>query len=222
MKTEKVLKEIRAERVLQQTPSSPKYLGKDFILGTFEEKIDIQMLVIRFPESDDAMVRDALVKVAALAVAAVESHDARERNQIAKAKYQECYYFGWIERYGHGFAAPEARGFIKSEHFELLPLKDYEIDGKLAPVTKPAHEQEGVCSLNRYETDIDWTVISFWDRSSDSRGKSNSTFICPEQLSFNDAVALAKKCFPKVFARFTFELRLSGFAYPKKEESIGR
>lgn len=53
-----------------------------------------------------------------------------------------------------------------------------------------------------------WTLISFWDRSGDSRGGSSSTFISKEHLTFDQMVAVAKEEFPQLWKRFNFEVKL--------------
>ena len=52
-----------------------------------------------------------------------------------------------------------------------------------------------------------FTIVSFWDRSSDKRFGSNSSFIEFGHYQFNEMIALARIAFPKLFARFDFEIR---------------
>lgn len=51
-----------------------------------------------------------------------------------------------------------------------------------------------------------WTLISFWDRSGDRRKSSNSNFAIRGEWSFAAAVEKSKTAFPKVWARFPFEV----------------
>lgn len=51
-----------------------------------------------------------------------------------------------------------------------------------------------------------WTALSFWDRSVDKRGNSNSTFMFRGDFDFDTMVALAQEHFPKVWKRFTFAI----------------
>ena len=51
-----------------------------------------------------------------------------------------------------------------------------------------------------------WTVISFWDRTVDSRGNSNSAFVIYGKFSFSEAVEISKQAFPEIWNRFTFTL----------------
>lgn len=78
------------------------------------------------------------------------------------------------------------------------------IDSTLCP---PGEEIEGVA--NRTHLNFDGapvTVLSFWDRSVDKRGACNSSFILPGVLDFTAAMAEAKRVFPEIFARFTFNI----------------
>ncbi len=56
--------------------------------------------------------------------------------------------------------------------------------------------------------EIRYCVISFWDRSVDSRPGSHSTFLLFADKCFNDALADCRAAFPEVFSRFKFEVKL--------------
>lgn len=45
------------------------------------------------------------------------------------------------------------------------------------------------------------TVLSFWDRTVDSRGGSHSTFVLPPGLDFAGAVIAARAAFPAIWQR---------------------
>ena len=51
-----------------------------------------------------------------------------------------------------------------------------------------------------------WTVVSFWDRSGDARGNSNSAFVVEGEHSFEHVLELAREVWPEVFTRFTFDI----------------
>jgi hypothetical protein len=53
-----------------------------------------------------------------------------------------------------------------------------------------------------------WAYLSFWDRSGDKRGNSNSGFLVNAELTFDDIVVLSKKAFPEIWDRFDFEVKL--------------
>ncbi len=70
----------------------------------------------------------------------------------------------------------------------------------------PAEEQiEGRATL---ATLNGWTVMAFWDRSVDTRRGSNSAFCIRGTHTFDEMVGIAKECFPAVWNRFKFEVRL--------------
>lgn len=62
-----------------------------------------------------------------------------------------------------------------------------------------------------------WAIITFWDRSGDSRPGSNSAFILSVPRGFTDRelVLSAHNLFPEIFNRLVFPLVLpSGQRYP--------
>ncbi len=64
----------------------------------------------------------------------------------------------------------------------------------------------GLCSEHHLNG---WTAISFWDRSGDSRGGSNTSFLCHAQITAAELLALAREQWPQVFSRPGFpELKL--------------
>lgn len=50
------------------------------------------------------------------------------------------------------------------------------------------------------------TLLSFWDRSGDSRGASNSSFILPDLLTFESAVEAAELAFPERWKLIKFRI----------------
>ncbi len=54
-----------------------------------------------------------------------------------------------------------------------------------------------------------WTLLSFWDRSVDKRGGSNSSIVvCGDSHSFATMLTVAKEQFPGVMSRISFEIKL--------------
>jgi hypothetical protein len=51
-----------------------------------------------------------------------------------------------------------------------------------------------------------WTIISFWDRSVDTRGKCNSTFIARGCFDFDSMCAKSREAFPDIWQRFKFSV----------------
>lgn len=78
-----------------------------------------------------------------------------------------------------------------------FPVDSFILDGRLLPPGQRQHE--GVCQL---WTNEKWTVLSFWDRSEDSRMGSNSSFVIEGGHDFRSTVAIAERHFPILFERF--------------------
>jgi hypothetical protein len=72
--------------------------------------------------------------------------------------------------------------------------------------TEGRYEIEGAAKLT---VERGWTVLAFWDRSADDRGKSNAAFLAEGHFTFEQMVVQAKAEFPTVWKRFTFEVKLS-------------
>lgn len=113
-----------------------------------------------------------------------------------------AFYFGvWDEHKGHYLRDPAGQTY----HLRLqedFPMSDQSIDGGLLPPMLP--EEEGRASLAQING---WTVLSFWDRSGDPRGKSNSNFFVKGRLGFAEMVEKSKYYFPHIWARFCFEVK---------------
>lgn len=114
------------------------------------------------------------------------------------------YYFGCIDQAGHYlWSSPPARNL--EEHRALGDLESsnpwgYNIDSGLCP---KGPEIEGRALLHKKDG---WTIVSFWDRSVDSRGKCNSNFLCPGDFTFEQMISLACQHFPQVMNRFSFSI----------------
>lgn len=52
----------------------------------------------------------------------------------------------------------------------------------------------------------EFTILSFWDYSGDSRGGSNSNFIEFGRFTYDEMITMAQKVFPSIFQRFNFEI----------------
>lgn len=74
------------------------------------------------------------------------------------------------------------------------------MDGKFPP---EGDQTEGIARLHHLNG---CTVLAFWDRSVDKRPGSNIAFVAPGRLTFDEAVAAAKRNFPHVWPRFKFEV----------------
>lgn len=113
-----------------------------------------------------------------------------------------AYYFGCHGQAGHFLWGPGMGKIWREEHILPLPLHASVLDGGYAP---QGPEVEGLALLHRVH---DWTVLAFWDRSVDTRGKCNSVFLFqPNTLTFEQAVEHARVIFPEVYSRFQFQIR---------------
>ena len=138
----------------------------------------------------------------------------------------EVYYFGCIQTAGH---------FLFDRHQQHVDKRNTGIpwrwlDGSLAPHYKdcgfndviddvghikaycvnrsgqPRPMCSGIDGIAKLHHKDGWTAVAFWDRSVDHRPGSNSAFIFHEDLTFTEALAIAKAQFSSIFARFTFEI----------------
>jgi hypothetical protein len=115
----------------------------------------------------------------------------------------ESFYFGCWSEPGHFLYASNGRR-IHERHSEFpkdFPVREHVLDGGLLGICQ--REDEGVAALSHIGK---WTILSFWDRSIDSRGACNSNFIMRGKLEFDDAVKVAREKFPTIFARFKFPI----------------
>lgn len=78
----------------------------------------------------------------------------------------------------------------------------YSLDGGLL---KGKRLPEGAAVVEHRDN---WTALSFWDCSVDSRPGSCSSFVFDALLSPEEALAAARASFPPIFERFEFEVQL--------------
>lgn len=104
-------------------------------------------------------------------------------------------YFGCVGPPGHHVFNPGLA------YDRTLPWLSY-LDGMLATDKTDA---EGVARLYHFNG---CTLLAFWDRSGDSRPGSNSVFYVPGRKTFEEVVESAKKSFPGIWRRFTFNVVL--------------
>lgn len=82
-----------------------------------------------------------------------------------------------------------------------FPCTEYSFDGAFLPPRLP--QVEGRATLLHLNG---WTILTFWDRSADHRLNSCSAFALRGMFPFAEAVETSKRAFPKVWARFDFEV----------------
>jgi len=115
-----------------------------------------------------------------------------------------AFYFGcWGNELGHYLRGPSGRMFHEQNLPEDFPVVVNILDSGLLPPNMP--ETEGESSLCHI---FGWTIISFWDRSVDRRGKCNSSFIFRGTYRFHDMLKLAAETFPAIVSRFSFPIVL--------------
>jgi len=123
------------------------------------------------------------------------------------------YYFGPWDQPGHYLHDESGRVLWREEEIGL-PWTGGQIDGRLQPGCVPGGssyarrgpEVEGDALLHRK---AGWTAISFWDRSVDTRGACNSTYMAEGEFTFEQMVEMAKARFAVRWNRMKFEVRES-------------
>jgi hypothetical protein len=112
-------------------------------------------------------------------------------------------YFGCIRDAGHYLWNGE-RSTMYGDARQALPFNWTDLDGG---ETLPGARERGrwvgrggqsVCKLTHAHG---WTFVGCWDNSVDTRPGSNSTFLAPGTLTFEEVLALAREVFPSVVAR---------------------
>lgn len=116
------------------------------------------------------------------------------------------FYFGCVFGAGHYLHTPELRTTPRAGPFTSTTLDTPFCPG-MTPDSSgrtPDEQPEGVARLTHAEG---WTVLSFWDRSIDNRRGSHSTYAIEGTHVYAEAVRLARAAFPRVWARYKFEVR---------------
>lgn len=121
----------------------------------------------------------------------------------------EAYYFGCDRQAGHYWHTRDRRTFYPDSK-KFPEWFEYRIDSGFCPGAPPASdphrqftrpEREGEAALHHLDG---WTILAFWDRSVDKRGKCNSAFAAKGQHSFAIMLAIAGAQFPWVVGRAGF------------------
>lgn len=101
-------------------------------------------------------------------------------------------YYGCHYQAGH---FPFAPGMVKLRLRQSIAR----LDGGFTPKTY----EQGKAKLTHL---TGWTIIAFPDYTIDTRPGSHSTFVLPGKLTFEEALAEAKRIFPQVWARIDYEV----------------
>lgn len=113
------------------------------------------------------------------------------------------FYFGCRREAGHYLWGPGRAMWRSSDVPADFPCTMTPDATFLPPRDNP--EVEGLASFFHLNG---WTIISFWDRSVDSRGKCNSTFLARGVMTFDAICEKAKAEFPDVWQRFKFPIMI--------------
>ena len=117
----------------------------------------------------------------------------------------KMFYFGCSGAAGHYmFCTSPARTLDERRQLSGFTKRNpwgYGIDGGLCP--KGKEQVQGRALVHHRDG---WTALSFWDRSADNRMGSSSTFLAEGEFDFVQMCALAAKCWPRIWARFGFEI----------------
>lgn len=112
-----------------------------------------------------------------------------------------AYFFGCYGQPGHYLWQSNPMRCIREP--DDFPIRSTVMDGGLLPRDR---QVEGEAVLWQSHN---WTILTFWDRSGDSRRNSNSSFLLEGHWDFETAVQLATAAFPKVWERFKFQVYLA-------------
>lgn len=115
----------------------------------------------------------------------------------------EIYYFGCVRNIGHYLFKPSERGPVQPHGPESRKMAWARIcDGGLGlgDDEEPQDEGRGTWAYIR-----GYSIVSFWDRTVDSRGGSTSSFLLKGMHSFATVIHTAENFFPNIFKRFNFK-----------------
>lgn len=112
----------------------------------------------------------------------------------------EHYYFGIQGEVGH-YLYKGRQHFNERYLPDDFPVSVAALDGRLLPPKLP--QKQGRAELIHIGG---WTILTFWDRSFDTRYGSSSTFVMEGTFDFDEAAGLAREQYPSIWNRFEFEV----------------
>lgn len=119
--------------------------------------------------------------------------------ELERLKEVGGYYFGCIDVAGHYVFKGNNQKEYNSEFVAWLPR----LDGMLAPRFT---REEGKALLHHFDG---FTILAFWNYSVDKRGGSNSMFVFPGKLDFDQMISSAHGRFSKLMNSFEFKIELA-------------
>jgi hypothetical protein len=109
-------------------------------------------------------------------------------------KGNDAFYFGCKNnKVGHYLHNETLRAIHSNIFPKDFPTDVGVLDGGLLPLKQP--EIEGRASIVHING---WTIMSFWDKSVDKRGKSNCAFLFRGHYTFNEVCEMARERFPSI------------------------
>lgn len=118
-------------------------------------------------------------------------------------------YYGCIGDSGHYFWEREGYSSSRRDPLEAAIERVWtDVDGVLCyGIQRYSNgpQEEGLALLHHKGG---WTALSFWDRSVDHRGGSNSNFFAHGIFTFDQVCQIAEARFPRVWKRYKFKVRL--------------
>lgn len=128
-------------------------------------------------------------------------------NQETKKPAPVLFYFGCLHQSGHYLFEPpgvSVRGYTEIKCMSQALRRS--LDTAFCP---PETWQPGIWLESMVPP---WRIVSWWDRSVDSRPGSHSTFIGAGYDSAEELLTAARNLFPQVFARQRVQIR-KGLAF---------
>lgn len=120
------------------------------------------------------------------------------------------YYFGPLYESGHHLYSVDGYMASREEH-DALPWTIDELDGTVQPGRRFENgrwvqrgpETEGEAVIHHKN---DWTAMSFWDRTVDTRPGSSSTYIAKGIHTFEKMVEISRFRFPRRWGMMKFKV----------------
>lgn len=111
-----------------------------------------------------------------------------------------AFYFGTYQRPGH-YMWDENWRDVGHPRVDETPGPWGWPDGKLHP-----RAADGIAAIHHKDG---WTAVAFMNRAWDSRPSCNSAFLFDAELTFDEAMVLARKKFGHVLDQLPFDVRLA-------------